>query len=387
MPRAILIVLDSVGIGHARDAADFGDEGSNTIGHIAERLPGWRLPYLDSCGLNEARAIAAGDTYDDSVPREMAYGCLNEVSSGKDTTTGHWEIAGAPLAEPFATFETFPPELVVELEVACGVKFIGNYAESGTVILEKLGEEHIRTGNPILYTSADSVMQIAAHERMIPHELLYDICKAARKIADRERIGRVIARPFVGETPANFRRTSNRKDFSMIPPRTVLDALGEASVPVIGVGKISDIFSGKGITESHHTTSNDDGMRATEVAYSSAPEDAFIFTNLVDFDMLYGHRRNPEGYAIALTEFDEWFEEFLPQVSEDDLVMITADHGNDPTWRGTDHTREKVPLLVRGGGATGSLGERESFADIAATLADFFALEGWITGTSVLHSD
>ncbi|MCL4112216.1 UNVERIFIED_CONTAM: hypothetical protein GTU68_016508 [Idotea baltica] len=385
MPRAILIVLDSVGIGHARDAAAFGDEGSDTIGHIAKTLPDWRLPFLEKCGLNEARAIASGADYDKKAPREMAYGCMNEVSSGKDTTTGHWEMAGAPLDEPFATFESFPPELVVELEVACGVTFIGNIAESGTVILEKLGEEHVRTGNPILYTSADSVLQIAAHQSVIPLERLYEICMECRTIADRERIGRVIARPFLGETAANFQRTTNRKDFSLIPPRMILDALNETGIPVIGIGKISDIFAGKGISISHPTKSNAAGMAAIEKTYANAAHEALIFANLVDFDALYGHRRYPEGYANCLSEFDSWLADFLPKLGPEDLLMITADHGNDPTWRGTDHTREKVPLLVKGGGASGnSIGERETFADVAASLADFFEMEHWKAGRSFL---
>ena len=385
MPRAILIVLDSVGIGHARDAAAFGDEGSDTIGHIAETLPDWRLPFLEKCGLNEARAIASGNEYDNDAPREMAYGCQNEVSSGKDTTTGHWEMACAPLDEPFATFESFPPELVVELEVASGVTFIGNFAESGTVILEKLGEEHVRTGNPILYTSADSVLQIAAHESVIPLERLYKICTACRKIADRERIGRVIARPFLGETAADFQRTTNRKDFSLIPPRMILDALHDTGIPVIGVGKISDIFAGQGISISHPTKSNTAGMAAIEEIYENAAHEALIFANLVDFDALYGHRRNPEGYANCLSEFDSWLADFLPKLAPEDLLMITADHGNDPTWRGTDHTREKVPLLVKGGETKrDSVGERETFADIAASLAEFFEMENWTTGSSFL---
>ena len=385
MPRAILIVLDSVGIGHAHDAAAFGDEGSNTIGHIAEAFPDWRLSFLEKCGLNEARAIASGTKHDKNAPREMAYGCLNEVSSGKDTTTGHWEIAGAPMDEPFATFESFPPELVVEMEVASGVTFIGNVAESGTVILEKLGEEHVRTGNPILYTSADSVIQIAAHESLIPLERLYEICIACRKIADRERIGRVIARPFLGESAASFQRTTNRKDFSMIPPRMILDALNDTGIPVIGIGKISDIFAGKGISISHSTKSNAAGMAAIEATYADAAHEALIFANLVDFDSLYGHRRDPEGYANCLSEFDSWFADFLPKLAPEDLLMITADHGNDPTWRGTDHTREKVPLLVKGGETNGdSVGERETFADIAASLADFFEMEDWTTGQSFL---
>jgi len=309
---------------------------------------------------------------------------MSEVSCGKDTTTGHWEMAGAPLEKPFATFESFPPELLAELEAACGVIFIGNKAESGTVIIEQFGEEHCRSGHPILYTSADSVLQIAAHESVIPLERLYEICKICRGIADRERIGRVIARPFTGENASNFQRTSNRKDFSMIPPPTILTALTDAEIPVIGVGKISDIFAGKGITESNHTKTNADGMAAIESFYADAAENAFVFANLVDFDMLFGHRRDPKGYSECLTEFDAWLAGFLPKLEGNDLLIITADHGNDPTWQGTDHTREKVPLLVKRGDTAGSLGDRKTFADVAASLADFFEIDEWETGKSFI---
>ncbi|NNE93033.1 MAG: phosphopentomutase [Verrucomicrobiales bacterium] len=312
----------------------------------------------------------------------MAYGCLDEVSAGKDTTTGHWEIAGAPLTEPFSVFESFPADLVAELESVAGVTFLGNYAQSGTVILEELGAKHCETGSPILYTSADSVLQIAAHEGIIPLSDLYKICKKCRFIADRERIGRVIARPFIGDAESGFQRTANRKDFSLVPPETVLDALTGAGFPVIGVGKISDIFAGKGITGSHPTKSNADGMDAIGTLWDSIDE-GLIFANLVDFDMLYGHRRDPEGYANCLAEFDAWWLEFFPRIGGADFAMITADHGNDPTWPGTDHTRERVPLLAKGPGLDGSLGNRDSFSDIAASLADFFGLDRWPCGKSV----
>ena len=382
MRKALLIVLDSVGIGHARDAEAFGDEGADTIGHIAEAVPGWELPFLDSCGLDTARRIAAGKMPGEEQPdRAMAFGCLNEVSAGKDTTTGHWEMAGAPLEEPFATYESFPPELVARLEEASGVEFIGNYSRSGTVILQELGEEHLKTGNPILYTSADSVIQIAAHEEITPVPDLYEICKKCRLIADNERIGRVIARPFLGNSADNFARTENRKDFSLTPPRTVLDALAESGIPVIGVGKISDIFAGKGISVSYPTKSNAEGMSAIEEAWA-AFESGLVFANLVDFDMLYGHRRDPGGYAECLREFDSWWARFSPIIRENQLTILTADHGNDPTWKGTDHTREKVPLLASGPGLSGSLGDRDSFADVAASLAGYFEIDPWPVGKS-----
>lgn len=360
MPRALLIVLDSAGIGHAPDAADFGDEGADTFGHIYEALPGLTLPHLDGMGLAAARAGAAGR----AVEPQGNFGWMAERSIGKDTTTGHWEIAGAVLEKPFATFERFPDDLVMEWEAATGMKFIGNYSQSGTVILEELGDEHVRSGKPILYTSADSVIQFAAHEDVIPLEHLYAICGIVRKCVDD--IGRVIARPFSG-TSGTYARTANRKDFSLMPPETVLNRLPD----VTGVGKISDIFAGSGIDRSYPTKSNAEGMATTAELWEEM-EDGLLFVNLVDFDMLFGHRRDPEGYAEALREFDSWLGEFLPNVRAKDLFIITADHGNDPTWRGTDHTREQVPLLVKGGGYEGCLGGFDSFTKVAAMLDKFF---------------
>ncbi len=381
LKNALLIVLDSVGIGFAPDAKDFGDEGANTMGHIRETVPEMDLPNLDGAGLAHAEALAAGDPLPDS-PTTMSWGCLREVSAGKDTTTGHWEIAGAELKEPFATFEKFPDSLVAEMESLAKVTFIGNYSQSGTVILEELGEEHVKTGQPILYTSADSVIQIAAHEEIIPPERLYEICRACRIIADRERIGRVIARPFEG-TAGNFSRTSRRHDFSLQPPPTVLNALQAKGVTTVGVGKISDIFADSGIEISHPTRNNAHGMEVIDTLLSDPPESpTLIFANLVDFDMLYGHRRDPQGYAGSLIEFDQWLGTLLPRIDDNTLVMITADHGNDPTWKGTDHTREMVPLLLKSPSIPGCLGRRESFSDIAATLADWFALKDFDAGGS-----
>jgi phosphopentomutase len=308
---------------------------------------------------------------------------MTESSAGKDTTTGHWELAGALLAEPFAVYERFPDELVQAITTEAGVEFIGNFACSGTTILEQLGAEHVRTGRPILYTSADSVLQIAAHEAVVPIERLYEICTVARKHGDAARIGRVIARPFNGEE-GKFARTSRRHDFSMKPPRTVLDALQDQGVRVTGVGKISDIFAGQGVTESFPTTSNAEGMGRISQLWNERAR-GLMFANLVDFDMLFGHRRDIPGYAAALEEFDRWLGDFLPQIAAEDLVIITADHGNDPTFRGTDHTREQVPLFVLHGGIARDLGTRSSFADVAATLAEYFNLPAaWPAGCSFL---
>ena len=376
--RALLLVLDSVGVGDAPDAEQYGDAGANTLGHIFEQTPDLALPNLCSLGLGEILPIAGQGP----SPR-AGYGRMQERSAGKDTTTGHWEIAGAVLDEPFAVFERFPGELVRAIERDAGVEFIGNYACSGTTVLEQLGDEHVCTGKPILYTSADSVLQIAAHEEVIPIERLYTICKAARKHADAARIGRVIARPFNGAS-GSFKRTARRHDYSMKPPRTVLNAISESGPAVIGVGKIKDIFADSGITESLPTASNAEGMeRITELW--RLKRDGLIFANLVDFDMHFGHRRDVRGYAQSLREFDAWLGDFLPRITPDDLVIITADHGNDPTFRGTDHTREQVPLFVLDGSEARDLGTRATFADVAATLADYFELRPGPAGASFLR--
>lgn len=381
MKRALVIVLDSVGIGHAPDAAKYGDEGANTLGHILNRVPDLRLTNLSKLGLNEV--IDPGKSQD-RQSYLASYGRMQERSAGKDTTTGHWEIAGVMIDEPFAIFEQFPNELVGAIEGEAGVRFIGNYACSGTTILEELGAEHVRTRNPILYTSADSVLQIAAHEEIVALEKLYEICRIARQHADAYRIGRVIARPFVGKE--KFTRTANRHDFSMKPPRTILNAIVDLALPAIGVGKISDIFAGEGITESHPTKSNADGMQKMDELWAQQ-RDGFIFANLVDFDMSFGHRRDVAGYAKALAEFDDWLGGFLGKVGQDDLVILTADHGNDPTFRGTDHTREQVPLFVLHRGESRDLGTRSTYADVAASLAEFFEIsEAWPTGCSFLST-
>ena len=373
--RALLLVLDSVGCGGAPDAVAYGDEGANTLGHIYERTPGFSLPNLERLGL-----VAILHRADATAP-QANWGRMRERSRGKDTTTGHWEIAGVVLEQPFTVYEKFPDALVHAIEREAGVQFIGNFPRSGTVVLDELGPEHLRTGNPILYTSADSVLQVAAHESIVPLPRLYEICKIARRHCDPVRIGRVIARPFIGETGA-FKRTSGRHDYAMHPPRTVLNALADAGRTVHGIGKISDIFAGSGITASTPTASNAEGMAAILREWPSI--DGLLFANLVDFDMHFGHRRNVAGYANAL-KFDRWLPTFLANVKPDDLVIITADHGNDPTWRGTDHTREEVPLLVLHGGKAAALGTRTSFADVAATISEYFGLAAWPGASSFLR--
>lgn len=368
--RALLIVLDSVGVGHAPDAEAYGDAGANTFGHILERRPGLKIPHLDSLGLRLALDMAAGGS--GGIPERGVTGVMTELSAGKDTTTGHWEIAGATLEKPFAVFETFPPDLVSAIENEAGVTFIGNKAASGTAILDELGAEHVVSGKPILYTSADSVLQIAAHEEVIPLETLYGLCKIARRHCDPLAIGRVIARPFLGEA-GNFQRTPNRHDYSLIPPRTVLNEIQDAGLPVIGVGKISDIFAGCGVSESHPTKSNADGMKTIDRLWESGAG-GLIFANLVDFDMLFGHRRDVDGYAAALEEFDAWLGGFLPRIGAQDLVIITADHGNDPTWPGTDHTRERVPVLLLHGSRSENLGVRDGYHFVADSLREAFRL-------------
>lgn len=382
--RALLLILDSVGLGHAPDAANYGDEGANTLGHILRERPDLQLPVLRSLGLGELVDETAQST-EASVSYRASYGRMQERSPGKDTTTGHWEIAGIILEEPFAVFEKFPHALVRVIETEAGVVFLGNYARSGTTIIEELGEEHVRTGHPILYTSADSVLQIAAHEAILPVERLYEICAIARRHADTVRIGRVIARPFEGSL-GNLQRTSRRHDYSMKPPRSVLNAISESGAEVIGVGKIKDIFAGEGVTQSHPTASNAEGMQRIAELWPQL-SNGLVFANLIVFDMLFGHRRHVAGYAQALEEFDGWLATFLPQIGENDLVIITADHGNDPTFRGSDHTREQVPLFILHRSDSIDLETRETFADIAATLADYFHLrDGWPIGRSCFAS-
>ena len=383
--RALLIVLDSVGVGHAPDAASYHDRGADTLGHIFAHNPKLKLPTLFSLGLGEILAGHVRENHHENSDAKFSasYGRMREKSIGKDTTTGHWEIAGVVLEEGFTVFEKFPAQLVGAIGHEAKTSFLGNCAASGTAIMEELGREHCKTGQPILYTSADSVMQIAAHEDVVPVKRLYEICRIARRHCNPYRIGRVIARPFTGE-PGNFARTSRRHDYSMTPPRTILNAISEAGLVVEGVGKIGDIFARSGITRSHPTASNEDGLSVIERLWQTM-HDGLVFANLVDFDTNYGHRRDAKGYAEALADFDEWLGGFLPQIEKDDLLIITADHGNDPTFRGSDHTREEVPVLVKFDGRVEPLGTRETFADVAATLARYFHLkEKWPHGEAML---
>lgn len=343
MKRALCLVMDSVGCGNAPDAAVYGDEGANTLGHLYQRA-GLRLPHLESLGLAGLLGIEGVTPLPQSTCTR-----LTETSAGKDTTTGHWELMGCRLEKAFDTFESFPADLVEEIERRGNVHFIGNHPASGTEILTRLGETHLQTGHPILYTSADSVLQIAAHETVFGLERLWELCKTARRVLDERglRIGRVIARPFTGESAATFKRTGNRHDYSLVPPETVLDRLVSKGVPTLGVGKISDIFAGKGIAESHPTASNAAGMETIDRLWAERRSGShLIFANLVDFDALYGHRRDPGGYANCLKEFDTWLGGFLSKIGPADFVIITADHGNDPYHAGTDHTREQVPAMA-----------------------------------------
>jgi phosphopentomutase len=385
--RAFLIVMDSVGIGEAPDAEAFGDKGADTLGHIASHRNGLKMPNMASLGLGNIREVkgikAAGQ------PKAF-YTKMQEASNGKDTMTGHWEIMGLRIDQPFRTFpDGFPDALLNELKERTGRGIIGNKPASGTEILDELGEQHMETGDMIVYTSADSVLQIAAHEDIIPLDELYRICEIARELTldDPYMLGRIIARPFVGN-PGAFERTSNRHDYALKPfGRTTMNSLQDANYDVIALGKISDIYDGEGVTKSVRTKDNDDGM--TKLVESMDEDFTGIsFLNLVDFDAKYGHRRDPEGYGKALEDFDERLPEVLNKLKEDDLLLITADHGNDPVHHGTDHTREYVPLIAyHTGTAQGEeLPLRNTFADIAATIAENFNIDMPEHGTSFLQA-
>ncbi|MFE5427186.1 phosphopentomutase [Peribacillus simplex] len=383
--RIFVIVMDSVGIGEAPDADLFGDKGADTLGHIAERMNGLNMPTLAKLGLGNIREIKGID----KAQQPLAYYTkMKEASTGKDTMTGHWEIMGLNISTPFRVFpDGFPELLVNDLEAKMGRGIIGNVPASGTEIIERLGEEHMKTGALIVYTSADSVLQIAAHEDIVPIDELYKICEIVREVtmADEFKVGRVIARPFTGE-PGNFKRTSNRHDYALKPfNRTVMDELKDSGYDVLAIGKISDIFDGEGVTESLRTVSNMDGM---DKLIQTVEQDfkGLSFLNLVDFDALYGHRRDPEGYGKALEEFDARMPEVLDKLKEDDLLIITADHGNDPVHEGTDHTREYVPLLVYSKRFTegAELPIRDTFADIGATVAANFDVKMPAFGKNIL---
>lgn len=364
MKRVFLIVLDSFGVGALPDSAAFGDAGSNTLASCATS-PLLQIPTMTAAGLGAIDGVTC-------LPRPArplgAYGRLQEASMGKDTTIGHWEIAGVVSPEPMPTYpHGFPEEVLAPFRAATGRGTLCNIPISGTEAIARYGDEHVRTGDLIVYTSADSVFQIAAHEAVVPPEELYRICRIARgQLTGKHGVGRVIARPFEGEWP--FRRTTNRHDFSLTPPRTMLNAISEAGQTVLSVGKINDIFAGSGVTESHPTRGNTDGLRQT-LALADRDFRGLCFVNLVDFDMLYGHRQDPDGYAAALAEFDRWLPGFLEKLGPEDAVLITADHGCDPSDQSTDHTREYVPLLALGQQIRpGNLGTRETFADVAATV-------------------
>jgi phosphopentomutase len=406
MARAFLLVMDSVGIGNAPDAAEFGDQGANTLGHIAKKcalgdcdVPGGRsgplnVPFLEQLGLGFAAELACGE-----LPAGMSnchqvvgqWGCAREISTGKDTISGHWEMTGVPVDFDWGYFtdkeNSFPPELLEKLiERGRLPGILGNKHSSGPAIIAELGEEHIKTGKPICYTSADSVFQIAAHEKHFGLERLLDLCVTARQLLDPLNIGRVIARPFVGKSSQDFTRTANRHDYAVPPTgKTLLDIVETAGGAVHAVGKVSDIFAGVGVTRKLRASGHDDLMATTIEAGKVAKDGDLIFTNFVDFDMLYGHMRDVAGYAAALEYFDRQLSEFARHLKESDVVIVAADHGNDPTWKGNDHTREQVPVLMFGHKVKpGSIGKRKTFADIGATIAKHLGTGAVKTGQSFL---
>lgn len=392
MPRAILCILDSFGIGGAPDAADYGDVGSDTLGHIAANYQ-ISLPNLDALGLGAAAKLSTG-----AVPRGLTdqpkggrWGVGREVSKGKDTPSGHWEIAGVPVPFDWGYFPqtepTFPPDLIAQLIEKSGIPgIIGNRHASGTTIIAELGEELIRTGKPICYTSIDSVFQIAAHEQHFGLDRLYELCKTVFELTEPLNIGRVIARPFVGENPSDFKRTGNRRDFAIAPPEpTLLDRARDAGRQVYAIGKISDIYAGHGVTHKIKASGNMVLFDRTLEALQMAENGAFIMTNFVDFDQDFGHRRDVPGYAQALEAFDQRLPELIAALRPDDLVILTADHGNDPTWRGSDHTREQVPIMVFSPSLSpGTIGIRPTFADIGESIARWLGLAPGPHGKSFL---
>ncbi|MFQ5983859.1 MAG: phosphopentomutase [Woeseiaceae bacterium] len=403
MGRAVILMMDSFGIGAAADADRFGDAGSNTLGNIArfrasaDNGNALKLPNLSRLGLMHAAFESSGEFpagADKDIEVVAAYGYAKEISSGKDTPSGHWEIAGVPVLFDWGYFkgktDTFPKGLLDELIERAGLPgVIGNCHSSGTTIVAELGEEHMRSGKPIVYTSADSVFQIACHEESFGLDRLYELCDIARELVDEYNVGRVIARPFVGSSRDDFVRTGNRRDLTTPPPSpTVLDKLVESGGEVISVGKIADIYAYQGVTKKIKATGNAALFDATLDALKSAPDRSIVYTNFVDFDMLYGHRRDPAGYAEALEYFDGRLPELLGMINDDDLIIVCADHGCDPTWQGTDHTREHIPVLVYGASVKpGSLGPRETFADIGQSLAVFFDLTPMDYGESFLNNN
>ncbi len=367
--RVLLIILDSVGLRAASDAALFGDTGASTLGHVYQETK-IRLPNLERLGLGKLLNL------DTPLQQHAAYAESIPQSAGKDTIAGHWEMMGIKLQQPLPVYpEGFPADLIQEFSSRIGTSVLGNKAASGTEIIKELGQLHLQSGSPIVYTSADSVLQIAAHEEIIPIPRLYSMCEVARELLTGEHaVGRVIARPFVGVYP-NFKRTENRKDYALSPPQeTVLDRLIANNIEVYAIGKITDIFAGRGISHSVHTADNTDGMQQIARVTRDEMKSGLLFANLVDFDSKYGHRRDVQGFAQALIQFDNWLPSFISQLTTDDLLMITADHGNDPTYKGTDHTRETAPLLIWGVREKQNLGNT-CFSDIGATILSNFGLE------------
>jgi len=373
--RVILIILDGVGIGALPDAALYHDREAATLQHVARATGGLSLPHLEALGLGNIAPVPGVNPVSDP---QGWWGRMAECSAGKDSVTGHWELSGLVLTEPFATFpQGFPEEVIEGFSRVAGCLPLGNVAASGTDILRELGEEHVKTGRPIIYTSADSVFQIAAHEDVMPVQELYRLCRETEKILEPYRVCRVIARPFRGTAAENFYRTSGRHDFPRKPPEpTLLDRLTRAGVPTCGIGKINDLYAGQGLARSYPTASNREGM-ARIIALLDETRGGLIMANLVDFDMLYGHRLDAVGFASALVEFDDWLPRLLSLLEGPDLLLITADHGCDPTTAGTDHSREYVPLLAYSPSLChgGSLGSRETFADVGATIAENFSIE------------
>ena len=384
--RVLLVVLDGVGAGAAPDAAAFGDEGAHTLGHVAEAVGGLHVPNLEALGLGHLGLLAGVRR---TGQPDGCFGRMAQLSNGKDSTTGHWEMAGVVLEKPFPTYpQGFPRDVIEAFQQAIGRTTLGNYAASGTIIIQELGVQHLQTGSPIVYTSADSVFQVAAHERVIPVEELYGMCRTARRLlAPPHEVARVIARPFTGEPGTFVVRTGGRRDFSVAPPaQTLLDALKAAGYPVIGIGKIEDLFKGRGLTRALPTKNDAETVEAILRTLQSAPR-GLIFANLIDLDMLYGHRNDAAGFARALQAFDARLPDIIGGMRQDDLLCITADHGNDPTRPGTDHTREYAPLLVYGARAARgvNLGTRESFADLGQTIAEALGIKRLAWGESFLH--
>ncbi|MTK12298.1 MAG: phosphopentomutase [Clostridiaceae bacterium] len=380
--RTILIVLDSVGIGEMPDAAKYGDVGSDTLGNVSKAVGGLKLPNMEKLGLGNIDGVKNITKCENPMG---SFGKCAELSIGKDTVTGHWEIAGVVLKEPLNTYpEGFSEDIIKEFESKIGRKIIGNKVASGTEIIKELGEEHIKTGSPIVYTSADSVFQLAAHEEVIPLDELYNMCQIARKMFVGEKaVGRIIARPFIGE-PRQFARTSNRRDFALDPfDKTMLEYIKEKGISVMAVGKIEDIYNKKGITDAVHIKNNMDGIDKT-LEYMKENKNGLIFTNLVDFDMLYGHRNDAVGYAKALVDVDNRIPEVISSMKEDDILILTADHGCDPTTESTDHSREYIPVVIYGKKIKNgiNIGVRKSFSDIVKTILDLLKIENNLYGDS-----